>query len=158
VVSTVVGLLTSRARRSGEAGEVVGGIVDRVWAVLTFLILPAIVLEDLPLTKAANRARDLHARGLLGIAVGEIGVVLLSKVIGFIGALAAAGIGVWLFFAGAIGPVLAIAAGALVLAVVMAFTSYIRTAYYTCLFLWAVETETAGEQAVVPRPIATALA
>jgi hypothetical protein len=157
VVSTVVGLLTSRARRGGRAGEIVGGIVDRVWTVLTYLILPAIVLEDLSLTQAAGRARQLHAGGLLGIAVGEIGVVLISKVIGFVGAILAVGLGLGLFLATPLGPIIAIAAGALVLTFVVAFTSYIRTAYYTCLFLWAAETETAGEQAVVPRPIAAAL-
>jgi len=45
----------------------------------------------------------------------------------------------------------------LFLAVVTAYTNFMRTAYYTCLYLWAVEREAAGEQAAVPRPLATAL-
>ncbi len=52
----------------------------------------------------------------------------------------------------------AIVIGGLWLALVMAYTNFVRTAYYTCLYLWAVERAAAAEMAAVPRPLAAAMA
>ena len=63
---------------------------------------------------------------------------------------------------------IAIVAGVLVagipLALITAFTSYVTTAYHTCLFLWAREAEKAvgqgqsAQMARVPAPLAAVLA
>jgi len=34
----------------------------------------------------------------------------------------------------------------------------VRTAYYTCLYLWAVERDAAADDAAVPQPLAAAMA
>ena len=44
------------------------------------------------------------------------------------------------------------------LSLVMAYTNFVRTAYYTCLYLWAVERAVGEEAAAVPAPLAAALA
>jgi hypothetical protein len=183
VVSTLVGIATSmlRGRRGRSLGDYAADAIDRVWIVATYLILPAIILEDLPLRAAANRARDLHQRNLLGIAVGEVGVVVLTRIIAFVGMLIAFGVGFGaymlagggvaataaappvnlprppVFVTGAPVVVGAVVAG-VILSLVMSFTTYVRTAYYTCLFLWAVATEEQGERVAAPAPLASTLA
>ncbi|UCH33052.1 MAG: hypothetical protein JSV65_10655 [Armatimonadota bacterium] len=160
VVSTAVSLVTGmlRGRRGRGLGDIAAGAIDRVWVVATYLILPAIILEDLSLRAAANRARDLHGRNLLGIAVGEVGVIVLTNILGVIGFICAAllAYGVFSLAGGAI--VLAVVVGALCFSLVIAFTTYVRAAYYTCLFLWAVATERQGEGVAAPAPLAASLA
>jgi len=183
VVSTLVGLVTSalRGRRGRDVGDLAADAIDRVWVVATYLILPAIIIEDLSLRAAANRARDLHQRNLLGIAVGEVGVVVLTRIIGFIGFFIAFGLGLaaYLLSGGGIVPsavgapvniprvpvhvagaplVVGVVVAGVVLSLVIAFTTYVRTAYYTCLFLWAVTTEQQGERTAAPAPLASTLA
>jgi hypothetical protein len=59
---------------------------------------------------------------------------------------------------------LAVAVAGLAIALVTAFTSYVTTAYHTCLFLWAREAERAVGQgqsvrsAAAPAPLAAVLA
>jgi len=160
IVSMAVALITGllRSRRGRDLGDVAAGAIDRVWTVATYLIIPAIVLEDISLRQAANRAREIHRRNLLGIAVGEVGIILLTNVLGFIGFVCAAllGYGVFTLGAGAIIPALVIAG--FFLSLVSAFTMYVRTAYYTCLYLWAAATEQQGELAAAPAPLAASLA
>ena len=161
VVSTIVALITGmlRGRRGRGLGDYAADAIDRVWVVATYLILPAIILEDLSLRAAANRARDLHQRNLLGIAVGEVGVVVLTRIISFVGVICA-GLIVFAMFsaAGPAGLILGIVIGGALLSLVIAFATYVRAAYYTCLFLWAVATEKQGERVAAPAPLAATLA
>lgn len=160
VVSTLVAVVTSALRRRGRggAGEAVGAAIDKVWTVATFLLLPVIILEDVSLGRALGRARSLHGRNLIPIAVGEIAVSLVTGLIGFAVVLLAA---VGLFAAGsAFGSAVLLplaVLGGVVFAAVVAFNHYLRTAYYTCLYLWAAAAETAGETAQAPAPLAAAL-
>lgn len=159
VVSAAVSLVTGslRSRRGRGLGDVAADALDRVWVVATYLIVPAIVLEDISLKQAANRARDLHQRNLLGIAVGEVGVVVLTRILGLVGVILAAGLGYLVYAASAGALIPALVVGGLLLSVVMAFTTYVRTAYYTCLYLWAVATEQAGQPTAAPVPLAATL-
>jgi hypothetical protein len=167
--STVVSVLTGmlRGKRRGDLGDYAAAAIDRVWVVATYLILPAIILEDLSLRAAANRARDLHRRNLLGIAVGEVGVIALTNIIGIVGLVCAALVGVAVYsvagggLAGGAptGAIIAgIVGGGLLLSLVIAFTTYVRAAYYTCLYVWAVATERQGELTAAPAPLGASLA
>jgi len=162
VASTVVSLLTSSARRRRAgygAGDLAAGMIDRVWTVAVYLFLPIIILEDLSLKRAIGRAKEIHTRNLVPIAIGEIGVLLVNRVIGFVAVLLAA---VTVIYLGVVVssalliPSLVLAG--LGLSLVMAYTNFVRTAYYTCLYLWAVERAVGEEAAAVPAPLAAALA
>jgi len=160
LVSTLVAIVTNAMRgRRGERGigDLVAGIIERLWTVATFLLLPIIILEDRGLRRALGRARDIHRRGLIGIAVGEIGVGLVAGVLGFVGFLIALFVGFGVFRAG-LGIIAAIVVAGLLVGIVFAFTQFVRTAYYTCLYEWAAAREELGEAAPVPAPLAPALA
>jgi len=51
----------------------------------------------------------------------------------------------------------AIALALLLFVLTAAFMAYVRTAFYTCLYLWAVAMETVGEAAQAPAPLRPAL-
>jgi hypothetical protein len=160
IVSTLVAVATSALRRRGRggAGEAVGAAIDKLWTVATFLLLPVIILEDVSLGRALGRARSLHGRNLIPIAVGEIAVSLVTGVIGFaVVLLAAAALFAAASAFGAVAVLPLAIVGAVVFAAVVAFNHYLRTAYYTCLYLWAAAAEQAGETALAPAPLAAAL-
>jgi hypothetical protein len=127
--------------------------------VIVYLFLPIIILEDVSLGRATARAKEIHARNLVPIALGEIGVTLVNRIIGFVAvALAVVGVGALAFTLGAVVLIPALIAAGLWLALAMAYTNFVRTAYYTCLYLWAVERAEAAELAAVPLPLAAAMA
>jgi membrane-anchored glycerophosphoryl diester phosphodiesterase (GDPDase) len=165
VVSTLVSAATSalRGRRRSGLGDLAADAVDKAWSVATYLLVPIIIIEDCSLREATARAKDLHQRNLVPILVGEVGVSLATGLIGFVGMMVAFGLAYMALQVGGGGAslpalVLAVAIAGLAWGAVMAWTLFIRTAYYTCLFLWAAETETAGAGARVPAPLARALA
>jgi Family of unknown function (DUF6159) len=171
--STAVKLLTNALRGRGGRGSagssLVAGILDTVWTTATFFILPAMVIEDLSLPQALKRATYIVKNNFMLVAVTEVGVGTVVGLVGFLLGLAAVALGVVVFLAlASISLAAAIVAAVLVaglpLAVITAFTSYVTTAYHTCLFLWAREAERAVSQgqsaqtARAPAPLAAVLA
>ena len=171
--STAVKLLTNALRgrggRGNAGGSLVAGLLDSIWTTATFFILPAMIIEDLSLPQALKRATYIVKNNFMLVAVTEVGVGTVVGLIGFLLGLVAVVLGVVVFLALVnLSLVLAIVAAVLVaglpLALITAFTSYVTTAYHTCLFLWAREAEKAVSQgqtaqsARVPAPLATVLA
>jgi hypothetical protein len=159
--SAIVSVLTSRRRREGgmSAGDFAAGAIQRIWTVVVYLILPIIILEDAPFFKAFGRAKEIHNGNLVPIAIGEIGVIIVNRIIGVVGILlAVVGVVGLSVVGGTIALIPAIIVAGLWIAVVMAYTNFVRTAYYTCLYLWAVERAAAADDAAIPQPLAAAMA
>ena len=176
--STAVKLLENALRGNGRNRNVAAGIaasiINSVWTTATFFILPAMVIEDLSLPQALKRATYIVKNNFMLVAVTDVGVGTVVGLGGFLLGLVAVGLGVVVFLAlsqigtGLVTLAIAIVAGVLVagipLALITAFTSYVTTAYHTCLFLWAREAEKAvgqgqsAQMARVPAPLAAVLA
>jgi hypothetical protein len=176
--STAVKLLENALRGNGRNRNIAGGIaasiINSVWTTATFFILPAMVIEDLSLPQALKRATYIVKNNFMLVAVTEVGVGTVVGLVGFLLGLVAVALGVGVFLAlaqmgtGLATLAIAIAAAVLVagipLALITAFTSYVTTAYHTCLFLWAREAEKAvslgqsAQMAPVPGPLAAVLA
>ena len=172
VVKIVENALRGRNGRRNVLGGILANILNTVWTTATYFVLPAMIIEDLNLPNALKRATYMIKNNLLLVAVSYVGVNAITGFIGFVlvagavifGVAATAGLGSLLDTAGVIaGIVLAVAAFVLVVAVVTVFTSYIGTAYHTCLFIWARDAEKAQvagrpAQAVqAPAPLAAVL-
>ena len=159
-VSTIVDLIVSSMRRDRNLlGKIIANIVDAVWTTVTFLLLPAIIIEDAGFGDAMRRVRALHKGNLLLIGVGEVGVRFVTGLIGFLWFLLTAGV-LYLDFTalhGTAALVVAFVVGGGLLAIFAAFATYLRMAYYTCLYLWAVDVEKQGASAPAPLPLAIAL-
>ncbi|MBI5547790.1 MAG: hypothetical protein HY901_28235 [Deltaproteobacteria bacterium] len=157
VVSAIVNMLTSR--NQGRGRGLFGGLVDAAWKVLACLLMPIIMIEDLGFFAALKRARQIHSRGLLQIAVGEIGLRAIAGLSGLVIFAVLGALGLVLVPMGVPGVITLVVAGGLLLVALGIVHSFARGAYYTCLYLWAVEVERAGDPAgaLVPTPLATAL-
>lgn len=178
-VSTAVNLLRSAAQRNRRGGIGAGvaraatGLLQTLWTEAAYLVLPAMVIDDLNLKKGLERVWKITKENLLLIGVSTVGVGWVTGLIGFvlgvIGAVLGFGVGyvvIAVLGSEALGLVIGIGLGAMIfftfVMVASVIGSYTGTAYHTCLYLWARETEKAreaGQAAAVaaPAPLAAVL-
>jgi hypothetical protein len=174
--STLVNLLRSFVRGKGKSGarNALASLIDTVWTEATYLVLPAMVIDDLNLKDGLRRATQIVKDHLLLVGVSTIGVRAVTGLIGFFigGTGIALGVGVSLGLIGVSGQaawgfISGISLGVLIAAVFIlvsvVITSYTATAYHTCLYLWAREVErarNAGDETTrvqAPAPLAAVL-
>ncbi len=178
--STVVNLFTNQLRggRNRRGGNLIGGmlagLIDTVWTEASYLILPAMMIENANLATGVKRATQIAKGNLLLIGVSTVGVRWVTGLIGFVLGL----IGLVIGFAigggmiAVLGSnsvavvVISIAIGAMIFfafaMIASVISSYTMTAYNTCLFLWARDVEKAqlaGQpiQVAAPAPLAAVL-
>jgi len=169
--STAVNLLKSAVRGKGRnAGRnLLSGLIDTVWTEAAFLILPAMVIEDMNLKNALKRAGSIIKNNLLLVGISTVGVKTVNGLIGFLlgaGGIAlgfGAGLGIISLtsstalatFGMVSGIGLGVILAGIFIMVATVVTSYTSTAYHTCLYLWARAVEKAqasGNPASVPPP------
>jgi len=179
--STAVNLLKSLAqRRSRRGGNVLAGLasaatglLEVLWTEAAFLILPAMVIDDLNLKEGAQRVWKITKENLLLIGISTVGVRGVTGLIGFMlgvtGALIGLAVGygiISLLGSEVLGLALGIGLGAMLFFIFVLVASVIGTytgiAYHTCLYLWARDVEsaqTAGQaiQVAAPAPLAAVL-
>lgn len=174
--STVVNLLKSQVRGKGrnQGRNLLSGLIDTIWTEATYLVLPAMVIEDIGLKDGLKRATQIIKNNLLLVGVGTVGVKVITGLIGFLlggtGIALGAGIGLGLISltSGAtLGLVAGISLGVIIagafIMVAVIITSYTVTAYHTCLYLWARDVEKASQSGQLiqsvkaPAPLAAVL-
>ncbi len=177
-VSTLVSLLRNAANRNrgGIGASLARGatnLIQVLWTEASYLVLPAMVIDDLNLKDGMQRVLKITRENLLLIGISTVGVRWVTGLIGFLlgtGGLAlgfAIGGGAT-YLAGGLNTlsIIAIAIGALVfftfVLVASVVSSYTSTAYHTCLYIWARDVEkaqTAGQaiQVAAPAPLAAVL-
>jgi membrane-anchored glycerophosphoryl diester phosphodiesterase (GDPDase) len=173
--STFVNLVKNAIKgKGGSAGRnILSGLIDAAWTEAAFLILPAMVIEDINLKDGLKRAGSIIKNNLLLVGISTVGVRAVNGLIGFLLGVLGIGIGLGVGFgiititntstfglASGIGLGVLIAGIFIMIATVV--TSYTSTAYHTCLYLWARDVEKAqasGSTAQVqaPAPLAAVL-
>jgi len=178
--STFVNLLRNAAQRNRRGGVAASlarsatSLLQVLWTEASYLILPAMVIDDLNLKDGMNRVWNITKQNLLLIGISTVGVRwvigLIGFVMGFGGLLIALAIGGGAVYAtGGFGivSILAIAVAAFIFFTIVMIasiiSSYTSAAYHTCLYLWAREVEkaqAAGQPVNVaaPAPLAAVLA
>jgi hypothetical protein len=180
--STAVNMLKSLANRRNQrgAGNIVAGLVrsaagllEVLWTEASYLILPAMVIDDLNLKDGALRVWDITRNNLLLIGISTVGVRAVTGLIGFLLGLAGAVVGfgvgygiITVMGTGVAGLVIGIGLGAMIFFAFTLIASVISTytgiSYHTCLYIWAREAEKAqalGQplQVAAPAPLAAVL-
>jgi len=179
-VSTVVNMLKNAANRNRRGGSIGASLIrgaanlfSVLWTEASYLILPAMVIDDLNLKDGMQRVLNITKENLLLIGISTVGVRwvtgLIGFVLGFIGLLLGFAIGGGAFLItesfGAV-TIVSIVIGALIFfAFVMlanVISSYTSIAYHTCLYIWARDVEkaqAAGQpiQIAAPAPLAAVL-
>jgi len=160
LVSTVIEMFARAARDNDSiVGKIIAGIVEAIWTTLAFLLLPAIIIEDAGFGAAMKRVRQLHKGNMLLIGIGEVGVRGVTGLISFLWVLLTVGVGYGIasIFSSWTALTLVVIVCGTMLSLMVAFSTYLRMAYYTCLYLWAADVEKQGQQAPAPLPLAIAL-
>jgi len=77
VTATVTMVLQAIEQRFGIVGRIVAGLVGLAWNLVTFLVVPILVLEDLGVGDALKRSKDMFKRtwGENVIGQGGLGIV-----------------------------------------------------------------------------------
>lgn len=178
--STAVNMLKSAAQRNRKNSVVSGlmrsatSLLETLWTEAAYLILPAMVIDDLNLKNSLQRVWNITKQNLLLIGISTVGVRWVTGLISFV--FSAIGFAIAFVIGGGLGfvsggntaiSVIGIVIGALVfftfVMVASIFSSYTNTAYHTCLYIWARDVETAKAQGnsvpvSAPAPLAAALA
>ena len=177
--STAVNLIKNAANRNRRGGVASGlargaaNLLEALWTEASYLILPAMVIDNLNLKNGMQRILNITKQNLLLIGISTVGVRWVTGLIGFVfglgGLLIALSIGGGaVYLTGGIGIVSGLAIvvalfiffGLVMIASVI--SSYTSTAYHTCLYLWARDVEkaqTTGSSMPVraPAPLAAVL-
>lgn len=177
--STVVNMLKNAANRNrrGVASGLIRGatrLLEALWTEASYLILPAMVIDDLNLKDGMARVLKITKENLLLIGISTVGVRWVTGLIGFVlgfggllVALAIGGGGVYLAGGFTFVSILGIAVAAFIffafIMVASVVNSYTSIAYHTCLYIWARDVEkaqVAGQSIRVsaPAPLAAVLA
>jgi hypothetical protein len=176
VASTVVNVLRNAVKGKGNRSgrNFLAGLIDTIWTEATFLVLPAMVIEDINLRGGLKRATQITKDNLLLVGISTVGVKAVTGLIGFLLGLIGAGLGfvigfglINLFGSGVTSMIIGVGLGVLVfmlfIMVATVIDSYTATAYHTCLYLWARDVERArqgGPQTIpvsAPAPLAAVL-
>lgn len=145
VTATVTMVLQAIEERFGIVGRIVAGLVGMAWNLVTFLVVPILVLEDLAVRPALTRSKDLFKKTWGENVIGQGGL----GIVGFVAMLP----GLLLLFVGiSLGTAVAIVLGGigivwlLVSAVVV---SALGGIYRTALYHFATSGQVPGEFADV---------
>jgi hypothetical protein len=141
VTATVTRLLQAIEERFGIIGTIVARLVGLAWNLVTFLVVPILVLEDLGVGDALKRSKDLFKKtwgeNVIGqFGLGAVGFLLMIPGLILIGigvAIGTAGIIVF----GAIGVIWLLASAVVV--------SALSGIYRTALYHYAAHGEVPGE-------------
>lgn len=173
--STAVNLIKNQIKGKGNSGgsNFLAGLIDTVWTEAAFLILPAMVIEDINLKDALKRAGSIIKNNLLLVGISTVGVKTVNGLIGFLLGALGIGLGFGVGFGiititntSTFGLVSGIGLGVIIasifIMVATVVTSYTSTAYHTCLYLWARDVEKAQAsgstaQVLAPGPLAAVL-
>ena len=179
-VSTVVNMLKNAANRNRQRGGIASGLIrgavnlfSVLWTEASYLVLPAMVIDDLNLKDGMQRILNITKETLLLIGISTVGVRWVTGLIGFLFGLVGLVLGFAIgggaaYLTGGFGAVTiaGIVVGALVFFVFVMIASvvnsYTSIAYHTCLYIWARDVEkaqVAGQQIQVaaPAPLAAVL-
>lgn len=180
--STAVNLLKSLTRRRNQRGGAnilaglarsAVGLLEVLWTEAAYLILPAMVIDDLNLKDGVTRVWEITKNNFLLIGISTVGVRAVTGLIGFLlgltGAVIGFGIGygvIAAFGSGALGLGIGIGLGVMIffvfVLVASVISSYTGIAYHTCLYIWARDAERSqvlGQpvQVSAPAPLAAVL-
>ena len=174
--STVVNAFkrSVKGKGSSQARNFMANTLETLWTEFAFLILPAMVIENINLKDGIKRAAQIARDNLLLVGVSTVGVKVVTGLIGFLLGLIGAALGVGagyglvsLLGEGILGMVAAIGLGVpIFLIFILAATiinTYTSTAYHTCLYLWARDVERARQtgkaalKVAAPAPLAAVL-
>jgi hypothetical protein len=139
ISATVSMVLRAIQERSGILGRIVVGLVGMAWTLVTFLVLPILVIEGTGVKEALTRSASTFKRTWGENVIGNAGVGL----VGFVGILLGLVVCGPIVFLGVSGDLLAVTIGGIVVFVlwtilVSVFSAALSGVFQTALYRFAV--------------------
>lgn len=157
VVSAIFDALENLAHQQrGAIKQILIGILRSVWTTATYVIMPAMIIENLGFVDSFKRSKALVERDPTQVGVGVVGLGLVTWLLG-VGTVVLGGM---VLRAGyAIHPAVGLGLSLLISNVFWSFSAYLKSTYYTCFYLWARECERQGSAnpAFAPEPLRNVL-
>ena len=141
VTATVTLILQAIEERFGIIGTIVARLVGLAWTLVTFLVVPILVLEDLGVGDALKRSKDLFKRTWGENVLGQFGLGAVGFLLTLPGLLLI-GIGISL---GTAGLIVLGAVGVVWLVVAAVIVSALSGIYRTALYHFAAYGQVPGE-------------
>jgi Family of unknown function (DUF6159) len=141
VTATVTMILQAIEERFGLIGTIVARLVGLAWQLVTFLVVPILVLEDLGVGDALKRSKDLFKKTWGENVLGQFGLGMVGFLLTLPGLLLI-GIGVAI---GTAGLVVFGAVGVIWLLVSAVIVSALSGIYRTALYHYAANGQVPGE-------------
>ncbi len=169
IAKRIAGWLRGKQGAGGMFGfgfNFLAGIIEVFWTLAGHMILPAIVIEGTSFWGAMKRADRIAQGNLLTIGVGEVGVDVICRITSaVVYAIGVGGFGLAYYAQMSLTSPAMVLTGILwagLVLVITALSIYIRSAFYTCLYVWAITAEEVEEalraEIAPPAPLAAALA
>jgi hypothetical protein len=141
VTATVTMILQAIEERFGIVGTIVARLVGLAWNLVTFLVVPILVLEDLGVGDALKRSKDLFKKTWGENVIGQFGLGMVGFLLALPGVLLV-GIGVAI---GTAGLIVLGAVGVIWLLVSAVIVSALSGIYRTALYHYAANGQVPGE-------------
>jgi hypothetical protein len=141
VTATVTIILQAIEERFGIVGRIVAGLVGLAWNLVTFLVVPILVLEDLAVRPALTRSKDLFKKTWGENVIGQFGLGAIGFLVAIPG-IALIAIGAAL---GTAALIVLGAVGGIWLIVSAVIVSALSGIYRTALYHYAANGEVPGE-------------
>jgi hypothetical protein len=135
VSATVSIILRAIEERAGFVGQLVAGLAGMAWAVVTFLVLPIIVIEGIGVRDAISKSGNMFRRTWGENLAAQVGF----SIIGFIAVLPAIAIMALGINAGSGAAVVAVVLGVFWLITVTVVMSALGVVFQTALYHYAID-------------------
>ncbi|OPY25868.1 MAG: hypothetical protein A4E28_02895 [Methanocella sp. PtaU1.Bin125] len=164
VVQMIVNMLKSQGGRSrggmivGFVASLAGDVMREGWDIAVRLLIPVTVIAGLGYMDTMRKSFDIVRNNFVIVGAGEVAIRVLNGVIGFFGVMLSVLIALGVFFLTtpvlgltiALG--LAIPVAFVLISLVSTLNLFIRTSYYTLVYLWAEERTMHGQEGPVAAP------
>ena len=166
VIQMIVNMLKNSSKNKGFLLSMIGSLAADVlregWDIAVRLLVPVAVIAGLGYVDSLKKAFDIVKNNVVIIGVGEISIRILTGIIGFVGVLLSifAAIGLFFLLSGLsflLALAIAVPVAFVGISLVSTLNLFIRTSYYTMLYVWAeernVQSSTGGAAQAVPAPL-----
>jgi hypothetical protein len=151
VIKIIVNSLKNSGRNRRGSGVLLGfisslaaGVINEGWEIAVSLLVPVAVISHLGYVDTFKKSFEIVKNNLVVIGAGEVGIRILDGVLGFLGVVIGIGLGIGLFlaltpFIGMFSLAVAIPVAFVFISLTATITQFIRTSYYTMVYIWAEE-------------------
>ncbi|CAJ37276.1 DUF6159 family protein [Methanocella arvoryzae] len=166
VIQMIVNMLKNSSKNKGFLLNLIGSLAADVlregWDIAVRLLVPVAVITGLGYMDSLKKAFEIVKNNVIIVGVGEISIRILTGIIGFFGVVLSifAALGLFFVLSAFSFPVaiaIAVPVAFVCISLVSTLNLFIRTSYYTMLYVWAEERSVQGPDdgvaQAVPAPL-----